>query len=136
VVDGTLPREKGERLSAMLQEQIFPVNPVKKRRGRDLLFEAVADATMPAWRRGLAKQHIGMLRAAVRDLRAMGVSPDEVPRLVAAYRRDMPGCCLTPTALAKHAPRLRELPRERRPYDVERCRDCWRRVEECVCDTA
>lgn len=93
----------------MSQPHLFdPPDPVPVVPGGCALFRALADATLPAWRQGLASQHVGQLRAATRDLKAAGVVPDEIPHLAHAYRLDMPGMTLTPTALAKHAPRLRE----------------------------
>lgn len=107
---------------------LFPTEcPQTAPDARRALFEAVADQTMPAWRRGLTSSARGCLNRAAAELRSIGASPEEVVALVNAYRKDMPTASLTPSALAKHAPRLRK-PLDTRnpliPREVTRCASC------------
>jgi hypothetical protein len=90
------------------------------------VFEALADETVPGWRRGLTTAARGALNRATKELKSIQVLPDEIPVLVQAYRRDMPTATLTPSALAKHAPRLRapQARDSRVPGMVSRCDEC------------
>ena len=116
---------------------LFPLPPaglIPPGRKHDPLFEAVADQTCPGWRQGLTSSARGALCRAVKELKSIGVLPDEVTVLASAYRKDMPGASLTASALAKHAPRLRRPQvRESRGYDVARCMGCGRLERECSC---
>lgn len=73
-------------------------------RPRDELFEAVAEACDIDWH-DLTKSARGQLNRAVRELRAVDATPAEVHRRAAEYLRRW-AVDLTPTALAKHWPRL------------------------------
>lgn len=73
---------------------------------RDEVFEALAAACGIDWHR-LTPAARGQLNAATRDLRAAGFSAAEITRVGVAYRLEMPRMPCTPSALAKHAPRLR-----------------------------
>ncbi len=88
---------------------------------RDELFEAIAEACGINWRR-LTKPARGELNAAVKELRAIDVTAADVGPAARAYRREWPNATLTPSALAKHAPRLlKDMPPEE-----QRCSSCRR----------
>ncbi len=74
-------------------------------RGRDLLFEAVADSCGIDWHQ-LTNSARGPLVRAVNELRNIGAAPQEVIRRGNAYRTRFDGCALTPMALVKHWPTL------------------------------
>jgi hypothetical protein len=75
---------------------------------RDLIFETLAEVCGIDWR-GLTSSARGSLNSAVKELKAVGATPDEIRRRAQNYRLDMPLATLTPTALAKHWPRMGEL---------------------------
>jgi hypothetical protein len=70
-------------------------------RKADDLFEAVATACNIDWT-NLTPSGRGPLNKAVKELRDIGVSPDQVGGRAAAYRRTYPEAPLTPMALTKH----------------------------------
>lgn len=73
----------------------------KTPRKPDPLFDALVDACRidPA---ELTRPARGALNAALRDLRAVDATPDEIHQRAEAYRRMWPTVTLTPTALARH----------------------------------
>lgn len=73
----------------------------KTPRKRDPLFDAAVDACQidPA---ELTRPARGALNAALKDLRAVDATPDEIHQRAEAYRRMWPTVTLTPTALARH----------------------------------
>ena len=68
---------------------------------RDELFEAVAEACGIDWRT-LTQSGRGPLNRAVKELRDIGVSADQVGGRAAAYKKQYPDAALTPMALTKH----------------------------------
>ena len=70
--------------------------------GRDLIFEAVARVCGIDWTAPLTATARGQINKAVRELREIGASPEDVARVAAAYRIRWPEIDLTPTALVKH----------------------------------
>jgi len=74
-----------------------PPKPAKK----DELFEAVAQACGIDWT-NLTQTGRGPLNKAVKELREIGVTPDQVGGRAAAYRKTYPDAPLTPMALTKH----------------------------------
>jgi DNA-binding transcriptional ArsR family regulator len=71
--------------------------PAKK----DELFEAVAAACGIDWT-NLTPSGRGPLNKAVKELRDIGVTPDQVGGRAAAYKKQYPDAALTPMALTKH----------------------------------
>ncbi len=114
-----LTESPGEKQALGVANPVLPgFQPIPREtsvRPVDSLFEAVADLTVSGWRQGLTGSARGCLNRAVAELRGIDVTAGEVAVLVAAYQADMPGCTLTPTALAKHAPRLRGAQQYRYP---------------------
>ena len=74
-----------------------------KERPRDLIFEALCEAT-GVDAKSLTKPGRGALNAALRDIRAASpdVTPDEVKKRAGRYSRKFSGAALTAPALAKH----------------------------------
>jgi biotin operon repressor len=68
---------------------------------RDELFEAVAEACNIDWH-NLTGSGRGAINKAVKELKDIGVTPDQVGGRAAAYRKTYPDAPLTPSALAKH----------------------------------
>lgn len=87
-----------------------PVGSAMAKRKDDPLFEAVCAATGLDWRRVTPAMR-GPLNSAVKGIRSVGGTPQEVHRRAAEYRVRMPDCELTPKALEKHWPRLNGDPR-------------------------
>jgi hypothetical protein len=87
-------------------ENIEPKNslaaaPQEKSAKKDELFEAVAQACGIDWT-NLTQTGRGPLNKAVKELRDIGVTPDQVGGRAAAYRKTYPDAPLTPMALTKH----------------------------------
>jgi DNA-binding transcriptional ArsR family regulator len=78
-----------------------PIAAAPRKKEPDLLFEAVATACKIDWT-ALTPSGRGPINRAVKELRDIGVTPDQVGGRAAAYRRTYPDISLTPTALAKH----------------------------------
>jgi DNA-binding Lrp family transcriptional regulator len=76
-------------------------SPQDKPAKRDELFEAVAEATGIDWK-NLTSSGRGPLNKAVKELRDIGVTPDQVGPRATAYRKTYPDAPLTPMALTKH----------------------------------
>jgi len=93
-----------------------------RQREPDLLFEAVAMACNINLKQ-LTGTSRGQLNKATKELRDIGVKPDEVGDKARAYRKQYPEASLTPTALAKHWPQL-TVP-QRRESDHGLCTDCY-----------
>jgi len=77
-------------------------------RPRDLLFEAVCEVCGIDWHELTER---GPINAAVRKLKAVGATPGEVHVRAQNYRRTFDHAALTPPALCKHWPQLREAQR-------------------------
>ena len=75
--------------------------PQEKPSKRDELFEAVAEACNIDWN-NITTSGRGQLNKATKELRDIGVTPDQVGGRAAAYRKTYPDAPLTPSALAKH----------------------------------
>lgn len=73
----------------------------KLQRRRDALFDALAEACQLA-PEDLTPSARGALNRALKDLRAVGATPDEIHRRAGQYRQMWPAVTLTPTALARH----------------------------------
>lgn len=76
-------------------------------RPRDLVWDALVEVLGIA-EAEITKSQRGALNAAVRQLKDVGATPEEIHRRGAAYRRRHPEWPLTGTALAKHWPFLTE----------------------------
>jgi hypothetical protein len=68
---------------------------------RDLLFDAVT-AELGIDAAQLTRSGRGALNRALKELRAVGADPAEVPARAATYRTVFDGAALTANALAKH----------------------------------
>ena len=75
--------------------------PQEKSAKKDELFEAVAEACGIDWA-NITTSGRGQLNKATKELREIGVTPDQVGGRAAAYRKTYPDAPLTPSALAKH----------------------------------
>jgi hypothetical protein len=100
-------------------ENIEPKNslaasPQQKPAKKDELFEAVAEACGIDWN-NLTPSGRGPLNKAVKELRDIGVTPDQVGGRAAAYRKTYPDAPLTPNALAKHWAALQDSRKQNRP---------------------
>jgi hypothetical protein len=84
-------------------ESIAPGEPVAQARPRDLIFEALCEAT-GVEAKSLTKPGRGALNVALRDIRAASpdVTPQEVKRRAERYALKFSGAALTAPALAKH----------------------------------
>ena len=79
----------------------------------DGLFEKVAEVC--GWDiKNLTKSSRGQLNKAVKELRDVRATSDQVGGKAAAYRKQYPGITLTPTALIKHWAALEYKPRPKR----------------------
>lgn len=148
----SLPRQKGERgspkdvniyistLSHRGNGDISSPLPPRSRRRGDPLFEAVYEATAgQPWSLGasLTRTARAALNAAVRDLREVGATPDDVRRAAAAWPAVFPQARCTPHALAKHW-HLLAAAREQEPpplsdaerAEVARLRELYAREEQ------
>ena len=75
--------------------------PQEKSAKKDELFEAVATACGIDWT-NLTQTGRGPINKAVKELRDIGVTPDQVGGRAAAYKKTYPDAPLTPMALTKH----------------------------------
>lgn len=94
-----------------VMESTAPGEPVAKERPRDLIFEALCEAT-GVEAKSLTKPGRGALNAALRDIRAASpdVTPQEVKQRAERYQRKFSGAALTAPALAKHWASLGKAP--------------------------
>lgn len=83
--------------------------PAKRARKRDLLFEAVVEACGMSLG-SLTRSARGVTNRAVMELREAGANPETVTAAAKQYRVQFRDAALTPSALAKHYPKL--VPRE------------------------
>jgi hypothetical protein len=63
----------------------------------------------------------GRINKALKALREVGASPDDIRWKAASYRKQFPDVAFTPLALASN---WSQLDSQRRDRTVERCRDC------------
>ena len=83
------------------KEEPLAAAPPKSAAKKDELFEAVAEACSIDWR-NLTPSGRGPLNKAVKELRDIGVTADDVGGRAAAYKKQYPDAALTPMALTKH----------------------------------
>ncbi len=69
---------------------------------RDPIFEAVASVCGIDWTVPMTRSARGQINKAVRELREIEATPEEIVRVAAAYRIRWPNIDLTPLALVKH----------------------------------
>lgn len=104
---GSLPPDTGVRSEPSLNHQnpLAPAPPTRKPRRRDPIFDALVDACGldPG---ELTKSARGALNAAVKQLRDVDATPDEIATRGRRYRKQWPDATLTPTALAKNYAQL------------------------------
>jgi hypothetical protein len=94
--------EKGRaRATRTIENHREPLAPAPRARERDGIFDALCDVTDtdPA---ELTKPGRGALNAATKELRTLGVDPDEVAARAHAFHRQYPNAVLTAPALVKH----------------------------------
>lgn len=79
-----------------------------RKRERDDLFETLVEVCygVPHDQVQLTRSERGRVNAALKELRAVGATADEVRKRAEAYRRRWPGVDLTPTALAANWAKL------------------------------
>lgn len=92
-----------------------PADAAARKRERDDLFETLVEVCYgaPYDQVRLTRSERGRVNAAVKELRAVGATADEVRKRAEAYRRRWPGVDLTPTALAANWTKLDVLPEAR-----------------------
>jgi DNA-binding transcriptional ArsR family regulator len=97
------PAEAGFRSEPLenRKEEPLAAAPRETAAKKDELFEAVAEACGIDWN-NLTPSGRGPLNRAVKELKGIGVTADQVGGRAAAYRRTYPEAPLTPTALSKH----------------------------------
>jgi hypothetical protein len=103
---------------------------------RDELFEAVAQACGIDWT-NITPTGRGPLNKAVKELRDIGVTPDQISGRATAYRRTYPDAPLTPMALTKHWAALVPTGTTRRPSRPS-CQHCDQPLDDHdqqVCET-
>jgi biotin operon repressor len=84
------------------QENTFAATPKEQSsRPKDQLFETVAEACRIELT-NLTRSSRGQLNKAVKELREVGATEDDVTAKAKAYRTQYPNATLTPTALVKH----------------------------------
>jgi len=83
------------------KEPLAATPPKESAKKKDELFEAVAEACGIDWA-NITTSGRGQLNKATKELRDIGVTPDQVGGRAAAYRKTYPDAPLTPSALAKH----------------------------------
>ena len=110
--------------------------PQESSKKKDELFEAVAVACGIDWRT-LTQSGRGPLNRAVKELRDIGVTADQVGGRAAAYKKQYPDAPLTPMALTKHWAALGPAP-SRRQATRPACQYCDQPLDDHdqqVCET-
>jgi hypothetical protein len=102
--------------------------PKKESAKKDELFEAIAAACNIDWTE-LTRTGRGQLNTAAKELRDIGVTPEQVPPKAAAYRKRYPEAQLTPTALVKHWAGLQG-GHVRRPNSRPQCDYCHQPLDD------
>jgi hypothetical protein len=69
----------------------------------------------------------GRINKALKALREVGATPDEIAARAAVYRKQFPDVAFTPLALASNWSQLEPA---YRPRSVQRCRDCSQPLKE------
>lgn len=110
--------EPKEHIAATPKEKI----PAK----RDELFEALAEACGIDWK-NLTKTGRGQLNAAVKELKDIQATPEQVKGKAGAWRKQYPTMPTTPTALIKHWGALTY--RTRQPQN-DTCPDCHQPLDD------
>ena len=82
--------------------------PKSERRVKDDLFEVIAEACGISLT-GITRTARGQLNKAVKELREVGATSDQVKHKAKAYKAQYPNATLTPTALIKHWSSFAEL---------------------------
>lgn len=81
---------------------------------QDLIFEAVATVCFGSFT-GLTKDERGRVNAAVKQLKEVGATFDEIARFEPRYRKAYPGMALSPQALTTHWTELKPKPQPSYP---------------------
>jgi uncharacterized protein YjiS (DUF1127 family) len=110
------------------QEITLAAAPKKESAKKDQLFEAIAAACNIDWTE-LTRTGRGQLNTAAKELRDIGVTPEQVPPKAAAYRKRYPEAQLTPTALVKHWAGLQG-GHVRRPNSRPQCDYCHQPLDD------
>lgn len=90
------------------KKNLAAMPPKVERRVKDDLFETVAEACGISLT-GMTRTARGQLNKAVKELREVGATSDQVNHKAKAYRAQYPNATLTPTALIKHWSSFAEL---------------------------
>ena len=88
-------------------------------RPRDALWDCVVDVF--GYSDNMTSLERGRINKALKALREVGASPDDIRWKAASYRKQFPDVAFTPLALASN---WSQLDSQRRDRTVERCRDC------------
>jgi DNA-binding transcriptional ArsR family regulator len=124
------PADTGVRseLPENRKEEPIAAAPKKESAKKDELFEAIAAACNIDWTE-LTRTGRGQLNTAAKELRDIGVTPEQVPPKAAAYRKRYPEAQLTPTALVKHWAGLQG-GHVRRPNSRPQCDYCHQPLDD------
>jgi biotin operon repressor len=82
-------------------QELPAATPKSERRTKDNLFEVVAKVCGIALT-GMTRSSRGQLNKAVKELREIGATEEQVTAKAKAYKTQYPNAALTPTALVKH----------------------------------
>jgi biotin operon repressor len=124
------PAEVGFRSepSENRKEEPLAATPKKESAKKDELFEAIAAACNIDWTE-LTRTGRGQLNAAAKELRDIGVTPEQVQPKATAYRKRYPEAQLTPNALVKHWAGLQG-GQVRRPNGRPQCDYCHQHLDD------
>lgn len=116
--DGREPRPVSKTESSKTE-----VTPARRSsRERDLLFEAVVDVCGQDARR-LTSSERGRINRALKDLRDVGATPEQIRKAATKWQTTYPGARLTATAIAANWTTI--VP----PAEIDRCAICGQRTD-------
>lgn len=93
-------RESGPNRT--VREPSTEPSTLARARERDEIFETVCEVVGIDWSDPMTKSQRGSINRAVKELREIDASPDQVRRVALAYRLRWPDIDLTPNAITKH----------------------------------
>lgn len=96
--------------------------PASSRRERDLLFETIVDVTGQDARR-LTPSERGRINKALKDLRAVDATPEQIRKAASRWTTTYPNARLTATAIAANWTTICP------PLEIDRCSICGQRTD-------
>lgn len=128
---GQFLQDTGVRSEPSREPSVVLATDVAQKRPKNPLFDAVAEACGLGGK-SLTRSEGGRVAKAVKDLKEVGATPEEVVLRARKYKEMWPRVSLTPTALAANWSKLES---ERRKV-VEKCRMCGQEMakhDEFLC---